>query len=359
MKINLASTRLAFFLLVLLAGFILISALVPQEGISEDRIVDWQGLLGNNYAFIEKLGLDSIYTSPPFLIVVALMTINLLMGNLSRIKRLRQARSYRNRFRLSGSIVFHFALTAILVGAVLNHLHRYRVVYSLTEGQTARNLPQDHFRDFSGPLCQSSGDMFEIRLDRFYEQWRVGPATAQAAEIGVSENTSGAATTGVIRTNNPLRSNGLEFHLGAHFGYSPELVVTDADGHKMFRSFVRLARQKHGAEIIDADYVLLHEGDTKIELYITAGNDPEANEKTLVMVERRGEEIYRGYPGVAGALLPDGTTVSVPRLRRWCYVEAVRNPFMNMVFAGFWVALAGLVFTLAPRLLPPPRRKLS
>jgi hypothetical protein len=42
--------------------------------------------------------------------------------------------------------------------------------------------------------------------------------------------------------------------------------------------------------------------------------------------------------------------VGVPRTRRWCYVEVVRAPFLPLVFAGFWTALAGLTISALARI---------
>ena len=42
--------------------------------------------------------------------------------------------------------------------------------------------------------------------------------------------------------------------------------------------------------------------------------------------------------------------VGVPRIRRWCYVEVVRAPFLGLVFGGFWTALAGLTISALARI---------
>jgi cytochrome c biogenesis protein ResB len=354
-KINLASNRFAFIVLAVLAGLIFLSAVIPQQGIAQDQILDWRDLLGRGYVVIEKLWLDRIYTSPLFLGVAGLLCVNLVAGNVVRIRRLRASRAVRTRVRLIGSVFFHFALPLIIVGATLNHLYRFGVVFGLTEGQTARDLPADYFREFSGPLCRTQYGKFTIGLDRVHPALPVGDTTTEAAEIRVVSFGGGTTTNGVIRVNRPVRWQGLEFHLGAQIGYSPELKGTNPAGRELFRSFVRLARRREEDGTVDADVVFLPTDSTRIELKILFGPEPSDSARTWVAVERDGREIYSGEPRFQGAQLPGGQRVAVPRLRRWCYVEVVRYPFMNVVFAGFWIALGGLIVTLVPRLVP--RRK--
>jgi cytochrome c biogenesis protein ResB len=354
-KINLASTRLAFVLLALFAVLIVISALIPQHGIAQDQVTDWRALLGDGYVVIEKLRLDRIYSSPVFLAVVALLMANLIAGNVKRIRRLVQIRSGRGRLRLLGSIVFHFALPLIMAGAVLNHMQKSRVIFGLTEGQQVSDVPGAYFRDFSGPWSGGPTGRFSLRLESIDTEWPVGGVTTEAAQIAVAGPGSSAPETGHIRVNHPLRRGNLEFHLGAQIGFSPELFVTDSDGTNLFRSFVRLARNQSEEGAVDLDYVFLDDKGTQIELRMLIPPKAGVEPQTQVAVQQNGTEVYKGIPGVAGVALPDGKRIAVPRLRRWCYVEAMDNPFMNLVFAGFWIALAGLTVTLIPRMLPARR----
>jgi hypothetical protein len=352
MKFNLASTRLAFFLLAVLAVLILLSALVPQQGIAQHQILDWKKALGDGYVVIDKLGLDRIYTSPLFVAVVLALSVSLVAGNVKRIGRLRRVRNIRTRLRLAGSIVFHFALLLIVAGSALNHLYRYRVVFGLTEGQTVTSLPGGQYRDLSGPLCRTGDDFFVIGVAQIHEELAIGDVATEAAEISVAGGHDAGPERGLVRVNRPLRRNGLEFHLGARIGYSPELAVTDATGNKVFRSFVRVAQRQGVDGVVNSDFVVLPGDRTRIALSVTDGPGPDQRARTRVSVEQGGKQLYNGFPGTEGTGLPDGSEIAVPRLRRWCYIEAIRNPFMSVVFAGFWIALAGLVITLAPRLMP-------
>lgn len=354
MKINLASTRFAFILMAVLTALIVVSAIVPQRDLAQNQIVDWREMLGDGYVVIEKLRFDRIYTSPLFLITVTLMCISLVAGNIKRIGRLRKVRSVRGRTRILGSILFHFALIIVIAGTSLNHLYKSRVVFGITEGQRIVDRPEAYFRDFSGPLARTPSDRFVIGLEEIDTEYRVGEVETEAAYISVAGRGSREPASDYIRVNHPLRLDGVEFHLGSQIGYSPEIAISNGNGGREFRSFVRLARQRTEDGTIDADMVFLDEDSTRVDLQIVAGTGPGGPE-TMVQVDSGGERLYSGIPGATGVTLADGRTISVPRLRRWCYVEAIRNPFMSMVFTGFWIALASLVFTVVPRMLPTRR----
>jgi len=355
MKINPASTRFAFVLMAVLTVLIIVSAIVPQRDIAQNQIVDWRGMLGDGYVIIEKLQLDRIFTSPLFVITVALMCVNLIAGNVQRIRRLRKVRSTRGKTRILGSILFHFALIVIIAGTSLNHLYKSRVVFGITEGQRTADRPESYFRDFSGPFANTTRDRFVIGLEEIDTAFRVGDVETEAAYISVAGRGGREPAASYIRVNHPLRLDGVEFHLGSQIGYSPELAVADENGRQEFRSFVRLARQRTEAGVMDADMVFMGRDSTRVEMKMVAPSESESPQ-TMVMVEKDGAELYRGFPGAGGASIADGRMISVPRLRRWCYVEAIRNPFMGMVFAGFWVALGSLVITLVPRIIPVRRK---
>jgi hypothetical protein len=48
-------------------------------------------------------------------------------------------------------------------------------------------------------------------------------------------------------------------------------------------------------------------------------------------------------------VLVDEFALSLPRMRRWAFVEARENPGVGVVFAGFWIGLAGLSLTFLAR----------
>ena len=139
MRLNLASTKLAFFLIASLVVLVLLSAIIPQQDIAAGQIIDWKQKLGDNYSFIENLGLDRIYYTPTFFIVVGLLAVNLTVGNIKRFRLVYRTERTILRLRHIGSILFHLSLLLTMVAILMHYLFKYEGVFSLTEGQTAED----------------------------------------------------------------------------------------------------------------------------------------------------------------------------------------------------------------------------
>ena len=86
----------------------------------------------------------------------------------------------------------------------------------------------------------------------------------------------------------------------------------------------------------------------RVEPGDTPGNIPVV---TLTVLE--GEtEIQAGIAAVGDTLQMGEIRVAVPRMRRWCYIQVVENPWIWLIFTGFWVGLAGQALSAVARVLP-------
>lgn len=346
----LASTRLAFVLIAALVVLIVVSAVIPQRGLEEGQILDWREALGERYAFIERLGLDRIYFSPPFFVVLSALAVNLVAGNVRRFRTVLRVERTLLKARHVGSIVFHFSLLVIVGGIVLNYLFKFHGVFGLTEGQTRHDRPEEYFRTFTGPLWADAWDRFEISLERVHEIYEIGDTSTEAAEIGVRVSPEDPTDRATIRINRPFAWRGLEFHLGPRIGFSPELLVVDGDGGQVFRSFVRLKTQMVDGKPAYEDFVILPGDSVHVQLAVSADRASDRAPETRVTVQRGREVAFRGAVAPGDTARVGELGVSVPRVRRWCYVEVVRAPYLGVVFAGFWAALAGLAISALARI---------
>ena len=134
--LDLTSNRLAFMLMASLVLLMVLSAVIPQQNISQSQILDWHETLGPGYGVIERLGLDRIYFSPPFFVVLALLGVNLAAANIKRFRLVYRVEGTLLRLRHLGSIVFHLALILIMVAVILNYLFKFEGAFAMTEGQT-------------------------------------------------------------------------------------------------------------------------------------------------------------------------------------------------------------------------------
>lgn len=348
MRINLASTRLAFVLIAVLVLFLILSAVIPQRDISEDQILDWQEYLGDNYAFIDKLGLDRIYYTPTFFVVLGLLAVNLLFGNIKRFRLVYRTERTLLRVRHVGSILFHLSLLLIMTSIILNFLYKYHGVLAMTEGQTLTDVPEAYHREFKGPLYADLEGRFAVTLDEIItsDSYTFEPGSKAKVSIATGD---GLPITTEVSTNHPFESGELEFHYGLKSGYSPELQLIDSGGNDLFRSFVRLASRKIDGRVMHRDLAFVHAEEIQMEVDVLEGDDP-TTVSYAVQIQQDTAMLYEGTMAMTDTVQFDGYEFTIPRLRRWCYIDVVKSPYLNLVFLGFWLALSGLVVSFVPRL---------
>lgn len=357
MKINFASTRLAFFLIAALTILVILSAIIPQKDISEDQIADLRELLGDSYTVIEILKLDEIYTAPYFFILIAFLAVNMAAGNIRRFKIVYKTEKTLLKAKHLGSIVFHFSMILIMFGVILNYLYRYEVVYALTEGQSAVNSTSSYFREFKGPAYTESNIRYQLRLDKVNEFYKVEESFTKAAEISVAPGDDPDPITATILTNHPLKWGDIEFHIGPKTGYSPEIVVEDNTGRQLFKSFVRLASRKIEGKTIHYDYITISKTDIKIDITVLSDTVILDSPKYQITIHEDERLLCDTTLIDIDIIECDDLKISVPRLRRWCYISAVNSPFQSLIFFGFWSALSGLAIGFIPRLMESKSRK--
>jgi cytochrome c biogenesis protein ResB len=244
MKLDSGLNRIAFFLIATLVALIVLSAIIPQQDYAEEQVLDWRELLGDAYAVVTALGLDRIYFTPFFFIVLGCLGVTLALGNIRRFHLVYRVEGTLLRARHLGSIIFHLALLLIMTGVILNYLFKFNGVFALTEGQSARDAATAYFRVFAGPLRAQANDRFRITLETVHNAFPVEASTTEAADIMVLPAAAATPLAATIRTNAPLAWNDLEFHFGSLTGFSPELHVSDTGGGTLFRGFVRLATRR-------------------------------------------------------------------------------------------------------------------
>jgi hypothetical protein len=351
MTINLASTRLAFFLIAVLVALIIVSAIIPQQDFADAQILDWRDKLGSAYAIVDWLGLDRIYYNPTLFVVVGLLALNLSVANVRRFRTVYRVERTFLKLRHIGSILFHLSLLIVMIGTVLHFLFKYEGVFSITEGQRVFDRPESYFREFRGPLSSDDYNNFTLSLEAIgHLEREVEPLGSTAAVV--LEPTSGEAFKAVISRYEPVAWRDYKFHYGSKTGYAPELLLLDSVNHTLFRSFMRVARQKHEGRDVHYDFVELNEPAFKIELEVLPSGISVDSVQYKLDISSADSTLFSGVLASQDTARFAGYQFTVPRLRRWCYIGAIKNPFLNVIFTGFWLSLTGLCLSLLGRIVP-------
>ena len=210
----------------------------------------------NGHRVIDSLHLDRIYTTWPFHVLLLLLTVNLIVGNFRRFTRIYCVERTLFRLRHLGSIVFHLALVAVLLGALGNYLFRFHGVFALTEGQSATDDVRGYFRVFHGPFASDPPGDFRLTMEQIEPAWEQDGVTTVAARMRL-EAPGEPPLIDTVRFGHPIRWRSRELHLGARAGFSPEILLQENDGSVLFRSFVRVAAANHEGETVHSDFIEL------------------------------------------------------------------------------------------------------
>jgi hypothetical protein len=327
-KINFASTKLAFLLIAAVLAHLILSALIPQSEFAEEQVIDLREVLGDNYEIIETLALDRIYSAPPFFIRQPLL-----------------------KARHLGSIIFHFSLVLIMSSSILNYLFKFEGVFALTEGQTAKDSAEGYHRVVEGPLYASIYERFSIKLEEISALDSTGYGSGSQARIKLWESAGKNDTNATLRTNVPVEWSGLEFHYGLLTGYSPEISVVDSAGMNVMQAIVRLATQRLDGEVTYADFLELPTLDARLKIVVVPRETESEPAVFIIEVEKRDRPVYVDTVGLNRSVRFEGSELTITGLRRWCYIDVVISPFLDLLFFGFWLAISGMVLGFVPRLL--------
>ena len=262
---TLRSPRLAWWILVVLLGCLLVSFLIPQRPVVGEAIyATWKADAGLLAVAAESLGLASVFTSWPFLIAMALLFVNLSFCTAHRIsaRRRTQTRTLqvpadavefdiapdaepthvralgagwalrrpaadqyaweRGAWGWRGSVLMHLGLLVLLAAGVVSGMTRFSGELVLAEGQTIVDSPDAYTvvtqaprygAGFSGAAltCQN----LEVAYDG---------STIVDVVASMSEGPQGVVRP--VRVNTPFRAGGKAYLLSKS-GHAVALRVTE------------------------------------------------------------------------------------------------------------------------------------
>ncbi len=288
---QLTSMRIALVLLFLLALGSVPGSLLPQQGIDPAAVQQYYTAHPALAPFLNALGLFNVFAAPWFAAIYLLLFTSLAGCVLPRTFRLaRMARALppqaprnlsrlpnsvryetamtpeeasaaaaafltRRRFRLNrgqgwlsaekgyrrevGNLLFHIALTGVLVSVGVGGLFGYKADRLLVEGSSFADTVTDLDAYHPGHLV-SPADLapFSLTLDKFSASYiasgldRNQPASFDA-HLSYTAQPGGAARTYDLQVNHPLNVDSTKVYLIGH-GYAPVFRVTDGRGKVVY-----------------------------------------------------------------------------------------------------------------------------
>ncbi|MGQ9625362.1 MAG: cytochrome c biogenesis protein ResB [Anaerolineae bacterium] len=387
-----SSVRVAVVLLMAAIGFLALGTFFPQmpSGLSAGSPAHeaWHAAVKEKFGllagFYRSLGLFEVYRSPLFFVLLALLSVNLTVCTLNRLRaiwrtafgppRVRHAqglyekglrrtlareaaekigahlsrRRYRfwqdaegetiylyaerNRLARLGTLLTHFGLALIAAGALWSTFGAWR---------------EEEIALGAGQVYPSDG--FKVRCDGFQvERYEDGRPSDYLCFLTVLEE-GREVKRKTVRLNDPLTHRGVSFYLSS---YGPAVRVRGQD-----KEGKPLALRAPGYEEASGEVALAFsgqegEGDVfipsrKLTLHVAFSRQGPAEEEPLLYVE--GSYPQTG-PALAG-FVPPGRPVEVEdmtfefSLDHYVVLQAVYDPGFLPVMAASMLLIAGPVLT--------------
>ncbi|EWS99905.1 ResB protein required for cytochrome c biosynthesis [Intrasporangium oryzae NRRL B-24470] len=291
---QLTSMRTALFLLLLLSVAAVPGSIFPQRNIDAGRVADYMAQNPTTSPWLDRFGFFDVYSSPWFSAIYLLLFISLIgcivprtkvhvaalrstppraparlhrlpehaevTTTLSPEEALAEARTVlkAKRFRLhahdatsvsgesgylreTGNLVFHLALTGIIVGMAVGHLLGWRGDVILAEGDRFASSAGTYNTISPGPwVDDESLPPFVLGLERLDVQFNETPGRGFGmpreftAYTSLQESPGAPVTRQAVSVNHPLTVGGADIFLLGN-GYAPVITVRDAKGTVLYR----------------------------------------------------------------------------------------------------------------------------
>ena len=256
----------------------------------------------------------------------------------------------RRRWTALGTYFFHGAFFLIAVALLLTIAMRQEATVWVAVGEEYTGAPGQLLSQ-SPPKPLSAGvPMNGFRVDDIRPEFWRDELLFTTLEADLELATGRRATT---RINRPLWLGWATFLRLSGFGYTPRYELSDANGHVLDSSFVKLNLFPPGQR----DYFSPPDYPHRIYLEVFPDHGEEegrpVNESLNLIDPAVAVEVFRGRLALGGDLLPlgegfafEGLAVSIPEIRYWGEFSIVWDPGAAILFLGFTLGLVGLLLKL-------------
>ncbi|GAA2474856.1 cytochrome c biogenesis protein ResB [Terrabacter carboxydivorans] len=291
---QLTSMRTALFLLLLLSIAAVPGSIFPQRNIDAGRVADYIAQHQSSAPWLDRLGFFDVYASPWFSAIYLLLFVSLvgcivprtkvhlsalrstppraparlkrldehseLTTTLSPDEALAAARKVLKdkRFRVhshdgtsvsaesgylreTGNLLFHLALTGIIIGMAVGHLLGWRGDIILAEGDKFASSAGTYNTISPGPWVDSETlPPFVLSLDKLDVEFNETPGRSFGtprlfdAQTTLQSSPDAPKSSENVSVNHPITVDGADIFLLGN-GYTPVITVRDAKGEVLYR----------------------------------------------------------------------------------------------------------------------------
>ncbi len=393
----LSSLRFTILLISLLGLIFAIGLWVPQKRLLKTIYLEWQRNSPSLVAFLDALGLTTIYTSPITITLWLLFFLNLslvlwqrwpviksritladakiadpvtvggypfrssypLPGDLDGEKIIGLLRKNRytvlgdatgfygvkNRLAPIAFMLFHLSFFLILLGGMISVYTEFIGYLDLAQGESFQGelsryneSPQPKMPEIGSPPSAS----FTVKS--------IVPRVVQNTPTGISVLlVDSSGKTHEVDINRPYTTEHTSF-VFKHLGVSPLFAIKEASGVEIERAYVKLdvlQRRPDRFALGGFTYTATFYPDYVLDNGKRATRSMEFNNPVFfIAVEREGKKIAEGLVPKNGALEFAGYRLEMRDMPFWVRFYVVKQRGLSILYAGFALATIGVIWRL-------------
>ncbi len=333
---------IVFISITLLAS--LVGVLIPQSAYNSPQYFEnWQVESPYTYFIVDQLGLNRVFSTKWFLILVLILTV--LLCNTVYLQFTALIKRRKRGARKWGGFLFHLGLLIVILASFYTLSFQKRGFIQLIEGEIYPGDEKSLLSKELGVFADSFNPGFLIRLNKFeHSYWENGAIKELDSLLTVKEN--GFEEKVTLGINHTHIYNGVKLYQARDYGYTLYFIFKRKSGDGFYTLF-NIDRQSNRVEpsygiteIPTTPYIIkvkFFPDYTKSSYYL--------NKPTLDLgVERGVKEVYKGmtFPGQT-VLLPDNEGITWTGVRYWSGIRLVQSKGTPIVFIGFGLSIAGLL----------------
>jgi len=355
---SLGSSKFALYLIVFILTLLIISIIIPQASFFSTKYInDWEKSRPLFGAFARNLGLFDIYHSHVFLLITALLFINILICTIIRFNKLGGISTLRgaNKTRMYGFLMVHLSLLLLFSGSFMSSAFQMTGLIQLTENQRFLDTEENYLYFSKGALREKKNMGILItqkKIDVDNQDGRYHLKTTSYLDILNKKN---ELTNAVVKINEPYVYE--NYHItNKKTGFSPFVHIYDnKSGREMAASYIALNTSRISGYYTHRDYFKFPFLEKKLffTVYpdykeengniIKVAEDP-LNPIMLVQIENENGGIQKiGYVRLGEKIKIENYDLYFVDLKRWAQYIVMEDPGYIIVAISLWIGIVGLI----------------
>jgi len=250
----------------------------------------------------------------------------------------------KNSINRWGGVIFHSGIFLIIVAALATFSFQKRGFVQLMEGDIFSGRDSDVLVKNTGLFVRSFDLGFKTHLSRFHHTyWDTGDINSLESKVVLIKDDK--ATDYSISLSSPLNINGVKVYQSTNYGYVLSFLLKRSTGEESMTHFFLDKPDKIGKEAVGrsdfetTDYLF----DMTFYPDITKPSFYPSKPIVYLKVFERGTPVFSGLVIPGQAVKVKNDILRFAGIRSWSGLIFAANTGANVAYAGFALAIAGMI----------------